>query len=1130
MNANKIGPNPAISKAAFHTNGIVTVLPPTFYHIPEVAVDVKTQVTESLRGFRFQAFYQPYIELLLQTLNDQGLYALFNSGLLVTTDEDTNGNGTTFNNVYSPNIKQDPDALVQQPLPVEKFNFEICKPFAMDNWFTFYHLIIFIVETLLANNKNDEAIQWIENCLYDPKAIAPEADPKATNANTRFWKLPVFKKLIEENTTKFFNDTSTPCMQHLMASLNKDPFNPFLVAYYRPQEFMMYVVVLYVKAHVAQGDVNFRTAYNGGGMDYLNLALEYYKIAKIQLGDGPQTVPNVLKKKPETYQSLKAKKLDENANAKVQYENIFPFCSQASLNTDDTSTGSLLGGGLTFYFSIPPDKNMLELYDLIDDRLFKLRNCEDIDGIIRKIDLFGTPINPAQLLSALAKGLTLGQILGGLYSPAPIYRFNFLLQKAVETCNEVKSLGGTIVSALEKSDAEQLSHLRAINETNILNRLTPVKERQVFESRMQKQILLKSRDTSKAKLVYYQSLIGASNQIIPEYSDLPTAVDDNSKLPDDTVLSPALVSVDVTPLTTDERGVTVIPKEQVELAFLNKAAGMHDLAGEHELTAAIIHAVPDLSLHTAPFGGGITLGYGAANIAAIYSAFARDAQNEADKRSHIAMIAAKLAGYIRREYEWVHQVNLVEKEIIQIDQQLAAADVRIQIAQQELANHKIQIIESQQVQDFMIIKESNYLNYQQVVNGLKPIHKNFYDLAMYYARSAEQAYQFEKPGKVIDFISYNYDNSIVGCSTVADGLLSSLRTMEKSYLNDSARPLEMKIHIQLSRLDPLALLQLRKSGSATIKIPEWLLLLKNRGIYNAKWISVNFTFPMVTGPYINMNAVVTMQHNFIRITDEGVGNLADFEIKSGSDERFVENNTPFKEIIVSTGMSDQGYNLDQSATANEIYQQQYHPFVHAGFQSEWNIDLNSKTKEYDYSEINWDSLADVIISGVVSVEIGSNTYRKAAENYLTSSFAQLAEQPLMLFLEIKRDFSNELYKFKSGSNLQPLTITFDASRFPYLAQNKKITITGLSIITADELSTNKVTLDNSPVGFKKEGSVEIDNYNIFNSATQNVDAKMNIVLNHDPLKLTIDFAKSKDKDFAGDSYIVVEYKIESKEA
>ena len=218
-------------------------------------------------------------------------------------------------------------------------------------------------------------------------------------------------------------------------------------------------------------------------------------------------------------------------------ENLFPFCSQVDLQTGGTSPGSLLGGSLAFYFSFPPDTNIQQLYALVNDRLFKVRNSEDINGIFRKIDLFGTPINPAQLLGALAKGLTLSEILDGLYSPAPTYRFPYLLQKALEVAGEVKTLGNAIVSAIERRDNEQLATIRATNETGILNLTIPIKQRQVFETNAQQNALQGSRNSAQSKLYYYEALLGQKdasgnpNTIVPAYSTITTSIDDQTDLP-----------------------------------------------------------------------------------------------------------------------------------------------------------------------------------------------------------------------------------------------------------------------------------------------------------------------------------------------------------------------------------------------------------------------------------------------------------------------------------------------------------------------------------------------------------------------------------------------------------------------
>ena len=1096
---------------------VVNKVPPAFTAIPTHTVDVTKDVLKQMQGYVFEPFYHPYMELVLETLNRDGFDAIF--GLLDINDRDTDEEGKRFKQ-YQPNTTGNPDLLVR-PGVIEEFTFDIKRPASKDNWFTFYHLVVLIVETLLSNSKYDEAIQWIEHCLYNPKAVQAQSGAQQSGSNAKFWQLPIFKNSTSEDTVTFFNSIDQKNLQNLIGELNRNPFNPFAVAYSRPQEFMMYVVYLYVKAHIGAGDANFRIAYNGGGMDFLNLALEYYKVAKIQLGDRPETIPSFLKKKPESYATLKEKGLDAAWNTKVQFENIFPFCSQVTLETGTSSSGSLLGDAFDFYFSIPPDMKILELHNIIDTRLSYLRSCKDIDGIVRKIDLFGTPINPEQLLAALAKGLSLGEVLGNLYAPAPLYRFGFLLQKAIEVCNEVRTMGTAIVGAIERHDSAYLEKLRSDHEIDVLNRLTPIKERQLLDSKMQGEGLSKSRDTAVTRLEYYKSLLGSPMPQVPPYVPLPPDVNADTTLPPDTALTAVSPTVDVALFDVDG-GVKIISKEKQELDSMNSAAAKHDEAGNNELIAAILHCIPDFSVSAQPVGVGYT--FAGVKIAEVFSALGRQAQNAADNLSHESVIAAKFAGYIRREQEWAFQANLAEREIVQLDKQLASADLRIQIAEKELDNHKNQIDNALAIQDFLINKDSNFVNYQSIVDKLKPIHKNLYNLALYYARSAERAYQFEKPEKTVDFISYEYDDSIVGCATVADGLHESLREMEKSYLSDCIRPHEVKITIQLSRLDPLALIQLRKTGSATFRIPEWLLLQKNRGFYNAKWISLNWTFQAIVGGYVNQSAVVSLQKNMIRLKPEGRGGAtSDFEISmDGTDDRGVENQTPFREIIVSAGLNDPGYNLDQAANSAETYQQQYHPFVNAGFISEWRIDIN-KTESYDdksldYSDVNLDSLADVILSGVISVDRDSGQFREDANRYLKTLFANAQANILAHLIDIKHDLSGELYRFTSGSAPSSFSFSLDKSRFPYIVEHNLLTLNRFVVVTTDDLSKSTGPFGQGGFTFQLSGTVGY--YKIFSYQKDN-GTNINVTLDDSP----VDVAFQISPDKASESFVILGYTL-----
>ena len=79
-------------------------------------------------------------------------------------------------------------------------------------------------------------------------------------------------------------------------------------------------------------------------------------------------------------------------------------------------------------------------------------------------------------------GIEFGSIFGDLGASVPHYRFQVMMQKATELCAEVKSLGGALLSALEKRDAEGLAVLRNTQERDLLEAIKTMKEEQKTEA------------------------------------------------------------------------------------------------------------------------------------------------------------------------------------------------------------------------------------------------------------------------------------------------------------------------------------------------------------------------------------------------------------------------------------------------------------------------------------------------------------------------------------------------------------------------------------------------------------------------------------------------------------------------
>ena len=354
-------------------------------------------------------------------------------------------------------------------------------------------------------------MKWF-HYIFDP--TTDEMPGAGESEISRYWKVLPFKTTPAESLEDWFrtlSPNSDPNTENaIIGEWRDNPFDPHLVASNRPLAYMKNVVIKYVENLIDWGDSLFRQFTR----ESVNEALQIYVIANHILGPRPQFVPKRGEIKAESYYSLKDK-WDDFSNALVELKNIFPYSSEVSVTGSSTGS-SLLGVGSEFYFCIPPNDKLLDYWDTAADRLFKIRHCQDIDGVERKLALFAPPISPDALIQAASQGLSLGSILADLSSPPPIYRFTYLVQKANEFCSDVKALGLALLAALEKKDAEELGRLRASLETNMLELVTAIKERQILDARSNKENLLKVRDTAKFRLQHYLDLLGNDSAGCPQ--------------------------------------------------------------------------------------------------------------------------------------------------------------------------------------------------------------------------------------------------------------------------------------------------------------------------------------------------------------------------------------------------------------------------------------------------------------------------------------------------------------------------------------------------------------------------------------------------------------------------------------
>ena len=274
-----------------------------------------------------------------------------------------------------------------------------------------------------------------------------------------------------------------------MLDWRTNPFEPHRIANYRTVAYQKTVVMKYLDNLIAWGDYLFRQ----DSMESINEATQLYILAAEILGPRPKKIPPQAKPPVESFNELedRVRQVLERAGGGGE-----PRSAAARQWTRDGADSAPLP---MLYFCIPQNDKMLGYWDTVADRLYKIRHCMNIEGVVRQLALFEPPIDPGALVKAVAAGVDISSALADLNAPLPLYRFNVLLQKANEVCNDVKALGGALLAALEKKDAEAMGLLRQSQEIRLLEAVKAVREKQIEEAKENLEGVKKSKELAQIK-------------------------------------------------------------------------------------------------------------------------------------------------------------------------------------------------------------------------------------------------------------------------------------------------------------------------------------------------------------------------------------------------------------------------------------------------------------------------------------------------------------------------------------------------------------------------------------------------------------------------------------------------------
>jgi len=247
-------------------------------------------------------------------------------------------------------------------------------------------------------------------------------------------------------------------------------------------------------------------------------------------------------------------------------------------------------------------------------------------------------------------------------------------------------------------------------------------------------------------------------------------------------------------------------------------------------------------------------------------------------------------------------------------------------------------------------------------------------------------------------------------------------------------------------LNPLALIQLKETGSCELEVPEVLFDLDHPGHYMRRLKAVGLTIPCVVGPYTNINAKLTLLRSTTRINPNLIGENSYPESldPTSVDPRFRHDFAASQSIATSTGQNDSGlFELN-------FRDERYLPFEGAGAISRWRLELSGKWPEGQWPQFDFQTIADVILHLRYTARDGGRGLKTAAIQNLHQALNPLPypaegsgteDQGLFRLFSLRHEFPTEWQRFlQAPASPRSLSFVVTRERFPYFLQGKTLGI------------------------------------------------------------------------------------------
>lgn len=708
----------------------------------------------------------------------------------------------------------------------------------------------------------------------------------------RYWQFMPFRNNTPESLLDQLNNSTE------IAVYNDDPFDPHAIARLRIGAYEKAIVMQYIDNLLGWGDFEF----NLYTWESLTTATMLYVYAYSLLGPRPQNLGPCRSGFPVSFADIQAKYAQSPGGIPQ-----FLLELEQLVGDGQGDPGALNQAGTPFndfdaYFCVPENDQFASYWDRVEDRLYKIRHCLNLAGQKQPLPLFEPPIDPMALVRAAAAGGNVLDVIAHTQMDLPYYRFQHMIERAKAVTGTVVELGNSLLSVLEKSDAEQLSLLRSTHEQVVLNLTTLERQNDIDDLQSQLSALQTNQLNAKYRLDHYKQLI---------QNGLNAAETANLTLMA-AAIYPQYTAIGI-------RGVSI--------------------AG---------YLLPDIfgfSDGGMQFGDAINMG-------------ASIAEGLATILNQSATLASTVGEHQRRAEDWDFQQQLAQYDINEITQQMASVQTRIATSQQALAIHLKTIEQAKEEADFLKSKFSNKDLYQWMIGRISMVYFQSYSLALELALAAQATYHYELD-RDDDYITFSYWDSLYKGLLAGEGLMLSLAQLENAYVKNNPRRLELEKTISLRQQFPqdfIAFKQGSKKGQLDFSLSQSLFDFDFPSQYCRKIKSLSISIPAVIGPYQSINATLTQNSNTVVLKPDK--QAVKFVLYNGygkpatrpAVDALRENWVPNQQIALSRGTDDTGlFTLD-------FNDERYLPFEGTGAVSTWTLSMPPDT-----NRINYDSIADIIV-------------------------------------------------------------------------------------------------------------------------------------------------------------------------